>query len=153
METNNAIQLTLSKDFNVPVARLYQAWITPDDLKQWWRPMGNILQHATTPPKQDGQIEYVFANEQGAHSFTITGVYKEVQEEKKLVYTWNWQIPAATVGDSAFLLTIEFSAAASGSRINVTQENFTDEEAVHPHQDGWEKALTDLQQFLSQQAS
>lgn len=153
METNNAIQLKVSKEFPVPAARLYQAWISEADLKQWWRPMGNILQQATTQPKPGGPIEYVFANEQAAHSFTIKGVYKEVHEGARLVYTWNWEIPGAPVGDSEFLLTIVFSSAGDGSRLHVTQENFSTDEAVQPHREGWEKSLNDLYRFLSKQVS
>lgn len=149
METGNAITLDVSKDMPVPVARLYQAWVSPDDLKQWWHPMGNILQHAVTEPKTGGPVEYAFATDSGEHSFTIKGTYKDVQPEKQLVYSWNWEVPSATVGDSDYLLTIRFESAGSGSRLSVTQENFTSEESVHPHRDGWEKALTELQQYLS----
>lgn len=151
MEKTNNIQLKLSKDFPVPVDRLYNAWINPDDLKQWWRPMGNQLQQATTNPAPGAPVEYVFATEQGEHSFTITGNYKEVEEGKRLVYTWNWQVPNAAVGESEFLLTIAFSSGEDGSRIDVTQDNFKDEESVRPHHEGWEKALDDLHQFLSKQ--
>lgn len=152
METNNAIKLEVTKDFPVPAARLYQAWITLEELKQWWHPMGNNLQQASTKPEQGGAIEYVFANEHGAHSFTIKGVYKEVEEGARLVYTWNWELPVAAVGNSEFILTVVFSSNEAGSRLAVTQENFTAEEAVQPHREGWEKALDELHGFLSQQA-
>ena len=151
MEKNSAIQLNVSKEFPVPAERLYAAWITPDDLKQWWHPMGNQLQQASTAPKVGGPVEYVFATENGDHSFTIKGTYKEVEDGKRLVYTWNWQLPAPTVGDSEYLLTIVFSAQGNGSSIEVTQDNFATEEAVHPHREGWEKALNDLHAYLSQQ--
>jgi uncharacterized protein YndB with AHSA1/START domain len=148
---NKDIQLNVDKDFPVPVERLYQAWTDPEALKQWWHPMGNQMQQARTKPEVGSPVEYVFANEQGEHSFTINGTYKEVEEGKKLVYTWNWQVPDATVGHSEFLLTVVFSPAGSGSRIAVTQENFKDEESVQPHHEGWEKGLNDLHRFLSQQ--
>jgi uncharacterized protein YndB with AHSA1/START domain len=151
MEKTQAVQLNVSKDFPVPAMRLYSAWINPEELRQWWHPMGNTLQRATTEPKLGSPVEYVFAAENGAHSFTISGTYKEVQEGTRLVYTWNWQLPTAVVGDSEFLLTVVFSGQGKGSRIEVTQDNFADEEAVQPHREGWEKALDDLHRFLSQQ--
>jgi uncharacterized protein YndB with AHSA1/START domain len=148
---NKEIQLNAEKEFPVPVERLYQAWIDPEALKQWWHPMGNQLQRAQTKPEKGSKVEYVFANDQGDHSFTINGTYKEVEEGKKLAYTWNWQVPDAAVGNSEFLLTVVFSPAGNGSRIAVTQANFKDEEAVQPHHEGWEKGLNDLHRFLSQQ--
>jgi uncharacterized protein YndB with AHSA1/START domain len=152
MNQQNAIKLEVQKEFPVPVPRLYQAWIDPETLKQWWHPMGNTLQQATTTPEPGGTVQYVFANEQGAHSFTINGTYKEVEDGKRLVYTWNWKVPEATVGDSDFVLQVKFDAAGNGSRLSVTQENFSAEEAVQPHREGWEKALNELHHFLAQQA-
>jgi uncharacterized protein YndB with AHSA1/START domain len=149
MKTDEAIKLDVSKSFPVPAARLYQAWINAEDLKQWWHPMGNILQHAITKPAAGAPVEYVFATETGVHSFTIKGTYKEVEESQRLVYTWNWELPAATIGNSAFLLTVVFSNEETGSRLSVTQQNFADAEAVQPHREGWEQALNDLQHFLA----
>ena len=151
MDTKQAIKLEVSKTFPVAAEQLYQAWTSPDALKQWWHPMGNTLQRATTKPELGSPVEYVFATEAGAHSFTIQGTYKEVQQGQRLVYTWNWQLPTAALGKSEFLLTVVFSPDGDGSRIAITQENFADEEAVQPHHEGWEKALEDLHRFLSKQ--
>lgn len=152
MEKTNAVMLNLAKDFSVPVARLYKAWLDPEELKQWWHPMGNHLQKAITKPQVGDPVEYVFTDDKGTQSVTIKGTYKEVQEGARLVYTWNWQLPTAVVSDSEFLLTIVFSNQGSGSRLSVTQENFANEEAVQPHREGWEKALDDLHRFLVQQS-
>ena len=135
----------------VPVNRLYRAWTNEADLKQWWHPMGKVLQHARIKPEVNAPLEYVFATKEGEHSFTINGTYKEAAPENKLVYTWNWKVPAATVADSDYLLTVVFKEQENGSQLSVTQENFTDEEAVKPHREGWEKALDGLHQFLSKQ--
>lgn len=151
METDKNIKLEISKDFPVTVERLYKAWTAPEDLKQWWHPMGNKLQHANTKPRQDGAIEYIFANDKGERILTISGTYKEVQEGARLVYSWNWQLPDATLQDSAYNLIVVFSAHATGSRISVIQENFKDDEALHPHREGWEKAFNELHAFLTQQ--
>lgn len=151
METSNAIKLDISKTFPVAKEQLYDAWLSPDALKQWWHPMGNTLQHAITKPEAGAPVEYVFVTENGEPGFTIKGTYKEVQEGERLVYTWNWELPVASVGDGEFLLTIVFNSEGTGSRLSVTQENFTKEEAVQPHREGWETGLDELHRFLSQQ--
>lgn len=148
METNT-LKLDVSKDFKVPVERLYKAWITEEDLKQWWHPMGNNLQELTNNLEQGGDIKYVFASESGEQNFTITGNYEEVKEGERLAYSWNWEVPAETLGSSQYRLTVLFTTQDSGSRLQVTQENFADEEAIQPHKEGWDKGLSDLQQYLS----
>ena len=53
-----------------------------------------------------------------------------VKEKEQLVYTWNWSVPDEIVEDSRFKLTISFSNNESGSRLEVLQENFKDEESL-----------------------
>ena len=149
MENKKAPVVSASKDFNVPADRLYKAWVTPEEQKQWWHPMGNELQEVTNELKEGGQIRYVFKNSQQEHPFEITGQYEEVKEGEKLVYSWNWEVPEQTLENSKYKLSVVFSKQGDGSRLEVQQENFADEESIHPHKEGWEKALNDLQQYLT----
>src|SRR4028118_1748112 len=149
MENREGIALQTSKDFMVPVQRLYEAWTTENDLKQWWRPMDNTLTSMTNELKEGGKVQYAFETAEHNPAFEISGDYKEVRPNERLVYTWNWLIPNEAVEDSKFLLTIKFIPVGDKSKLEVTQENFASEEAVKPHLDGWEKALNGLQQYLS----
>jgi uncharacterized protein YndB with AHSA1/START domain len=148
MENTNDLKISLNKEFNVPVERLYEAWTSEKDLKEWWHPRENTLQSVTNDLKPGGKVAYNFTNNENKEVFIINGTYKEVEEGKKLVYTWNWQLPTATIQDSEFLLTIDFESTGNGSRLHIKQENFANEEAVQPHREGWEKGLSDLQQYL-----
>ena len=149
MENNQNLSVRISRDFAVPVDRLYTAWTTETDLRAWWQPMGNTLHHLTNDLKEGGSLQYEFHTKEGELAFKIEGVYREVAPNKKLVYTWNWKVPNDTIQDSEFLLTIKFHGQGSESTLQVQQENFVNEEAVLPHQQGWEKALEDLQSYLS----
>ncbi len=149
MQVKDEIQIELRKDFKVAVEELYKAWTTEQDLKQWWRPMGNNLTALVNELRDGGRVEYKFSTAEGEEAFTISGSYKEVQPEKKLVYTWNWKLPS--VEDTDFLLTVEFASTGSGSRLHVIQEQFTSEEALKPHQEGWENALQSLAAHLQNQ--
>ena len=148
MEGATAVQLEMEKQFSVSADRLYEAWTTEKDLKQWWHPMENELQRVTNELKEGGTVRYEFATKEGGEAFTIDGTYKEVKERERLVYTWNWHLPSDSVQDSEFLLTIEFSGDENSSRLHVRQDQFSSEEAVHPHREGWEKALQSLQGYL-----
>ena len=145
MENKEGIALKTSKDFPVPVQRLYEAWTTENDLKQWWQPMSNKLTTMSNELKEGGKVHYAFETTEHNPAFEISGDYKEVKANERLVYTWNWQVPSDAIQDSEFLLTIEFVPQGNASRLEVKQENFTSEESVQPHKDGWEKALNALQ--------
>jgi uncharacterized protein YndB with AHSA1/START domain len=148
METT-ALKLEAEKDFKVPVQELYKAWVTPEDLKQWWKPSENHLTTVELDIKQGGKLKYEFAGKEDKATLVITGEYKEVKENEKLVYSWNWDVPADVIKPSEHVLSINFISEGDGSKIHVVQENFENEESITPHKEGWEKALNDLQTYLT----
>lgn len=146
MESNN-VNLNAGKDFSASPDVLYKAWTDPEQLKQWWKPMGSQLTEVVNELREGGKIEYKFQTE-GKDNLVITGEYLEVQPNEKLVYTWNWQVLEDTVNDSNYNLTVEFKAAETGSSIDISQEKNDKQEAIQPHQHGWEEALNHLAEFL-----
>src|SRR5687768_12441141 len=149
MQAVKDIKLNVTKEFPVPVQRLFEAWVQEGDLKQWWHPMGSRLQEVRNDLNPGGELAYLFATEEGERSFTISGRYSEVREAELLVYSWNWEVPTDTIQNSSYQLTVRFTGTGGGSRLEVTQENFSDEASVQPHREGWEKALSDLQAYLT----
>jgi uncharacterized protein YndB with AHSA1/START domain len=149
MEINKDLKVEVAKTFSVDVPTLYDAWTNPEQLKQWWRPMGNPLTEVTNDLKEGGTVRYEFQNAK----LVITGKYEQVAENEKLVYTWNWELPNDAVRNAAYKLTVKFNSNGSGSEINVLQENFENEESMLPHREGWEKGLVELEQFLNKEDS
>lgn len=149
METNTNQVVQISKEFPVSVDKLYNAWISPDALKEWWKPMGHHLEDVTNELKEGGGVSYVFQDNNGDTVLNIDGNYSEVAERERLVYSWNWQFPKDPVGNSEFMLTIIFSSQGDGSRLDISQENLKDEESIRIHKQGWDSALNDLHDYLS----
>ena len=148
METNNSnVPVTVSKDFDVAADILYSAWTEPEQLKQWWKPMGNQLFEVSNELKADGEIEYRFKSE-GSEELVIRGRYLEVLPNEKLVYTWKWHVPDGTLNDSEYKLTVNFQSNDQGSSIQVSQEDNKPHESLKPHQHGWDEALNHLSEFL-----
>ncbi|RZJ81396.1 MAG: hypothetical protein EOO20_25195, partial [Chryseobacterium sp.] len=79
---------------------------------------------------------------------TIEGEYKSVLPEQKLVYSWNWIMDDQPLENGNYLLNVEFKDEEEGSQIAITQENESEQEGIHPHQEGWEIALTALKYYL-----
>ncbi|MBE7169972.1 MAG: SRPBCC domain-containing protein [Williamsia sp.] len=147
---NKDVHLEVEKSYPVGVDELYDGWVNPEKLKQWWKPAGNQLREVEIDLKEGGQFRYVFETKDGEEDLKITGDYKEVTPKKKLVYSWNWELPhTQAVPNNEFQLTVEFLAEQDSSKLKVTQENFKDQESIHPHQEGWNKALDDLGNFLA----
>ncbi len=144
MQNDTSTRVQVSKSFPVSKDELYRAWTAPDELKQWWKPMGKQLTDVENEIKEGGKVTYHFSED-----LVISGEYKKVEEKERLVYSWNWQLPEESLQRGEYLLTVAFNEDGNGSTINITQENFKDEHAVKPHQSGWEEALEQLKHYLS----
>lgn len=141
------IEIETSKAFKVPVERLYQAWINDENLKAWWHPFNKNLREVVNDLRKDGIIEYRFDGEQKCN---VTGRYKEVEENKRLVYSWDWDLEHDDMQSGEFTLTIDFIAEGEGSRLNIKQEGFIDDDAAEPHKKGWDRGLESLRQHLEE---
>ncbi len=42
---------------------VYDAWINPEKLKQWWKPAGNKLVNVENEVREGGNINYEFAGD------------------------------------------------------------------------------------------
>lgn len=101
---NNAASLTISKAFNGSNEALYSAWTQPEELKQWWKPMGKNLVDVMNDVKQGGEVKYVFEN----NSLTIDGRYEKVEDHNVLEYTWNWHLKLEGEEAAAYKLLVRF---------------------------------------------
>jgi uncharacterized protein YndB with AHSA1/START domain len=141
--------LHAEKTYTVSAARLYRAWTTPEELMRWWHPGTSRLVSVTNELQEGGTVKYDFNNDKG-YAFSISGTYQEVVPEKRLVYTWNWQIPEDSVGEGEHKLSVEFvDEGAGNTTLRVTQESLNDQEAIHPHHFGWDEGLEALRVHLA----
>lgn len=146
MDNNKEQSVEVSKEFNVSVEELYKAWISPEALTQWWRPMGKKLTDVKNEVREGGSIKYTAHDNEAP--LVIKGKYEEVKENEKLVYTWDFNFSNEAFEESPYRLTINFEEQGIGSRLIVKQENLKDHEAVMVHEKGWKKELENLQHYL-----
>lgn len=148
MEGNqNTGVVEMSRNFTVPVERLFEAWNEPEQLKQWWHPLNNHLETVKNDLKEGGVIDYEFQD----HKLHITGNYQKVSRNEKLVYSWNWELADDQIKNAEYTLSIDFIAEEKGSRLQIRQEGFKDQQATQPHKEGWNQGLESLEEFLQQQ--
>ena len=148
MENINKSILKISHSFDSPKNRLYNAWINAEDLKKWWKPSNLELIDVQNDVREGGNILYVFKNSD-QEEIRVTGNYEQVIPSEKLVFTWIWELPSPEIQDGNFKLSIEFIETEKGCILHVQQENFSSEEAIIPHKEGWEKSFKDLSSYLS----
>jgi uncharacterized protein YndB with AHSA1/START domain len=75
----------------------------------------------------------------------VSGVYREVVPNEKLVFTWAWR----TTPERESLVTITFKADNGGTLMTFTHEQFFDEDARDRHQQGWNASFEKLEKYLA----
>ena len=142
--------ITAQKSFPVDVNKLYKAWTEEAALKEWWKPAGRKLQSVEAVLENGGTIKYTFEPDDNSNGeLVIEGTYETVIPNEKLVYSWNWKLDNAPVKDGDYKLSVAFTSENEGSKISISQETEAEQEGIHPHQEGWDNALADLEKYLS----
>jgi uncharacterized protein YndB with AHSA1/START domain len=147
MSNNN---FTVEKSFSAGVGTLYKAWTEEAALKEWWQPAGRKLKSVESELKEGGTIKYSFEEGEGDDGeLFIDGTYETVSPNEQLVYSWNWKLENMPVENGSYKLRVNFSEDEDGSKLTVTQELHSEHEGIHPHEEGWNEALKNLESYLN----
>ncbi len=136
--------LTLKRRFNAPPAKVFSAWTDPEKLKRWMGPGEVKTLIAESDPRSGGRYRIVMRSPDG-EDHDISGVYREVIPNEKLVFTWAWK----STPERESLVTISFKSDGAGTLLTLTHEQFFDEAARDRHQQGWNGSLEKLEKFVA----
>ena len=75
----------------------------------------------------------------------VSGVYQEVEENRRLSFTWAWQSTPERVS----LVTIELEPAGGGCDLRFRHDRFFDQQARDNHNRGWTGSFAKLDQFIA----
>ena len=137
--------LIIRRTVNAPRAKVFEAWTTPEQLKQWFAPNDTFLVPiAAVDLKVGGTYRIGMRPPDRETLHTATGVYREIKPPEKLVFTWSWE------GEEPMdtLVTVEFRDLGNVTEIMLKHENFRDMETRNKHSEGWTGCLEQLGKIL-----
>jgi uncharacterized protein YndB with AHSA1/START domain len=146
MATQSAVKpsLTLKRRLNAAPAKVFAAWTDPEKVKRWMGPEGVETLLAEIDPRTGGRYRLLMRAPDG-ENHDVSGVYREVVPNEKLVFTWAWK----STPERESVVTITIKPDGDSSLLTLTHEQFFDEEARDRHQHGWSGALTKLEKFVA----
>jgi len=136
--------LTLKRRFNAAPAKVYAAWTDPTKIALWFGPDSGKVQSAETDVCVGGRYTVVFFTEDGEEHH-VSGVYREVVPNEKLVFTWAWR----STPERESLVTVLVKPDGDGTLFTLIHEQFFDEAARDRHQYGWTGSLNKLEKHLA----
>src|SRR5262249_15904952 len=82
--------LTLKRRLNAPPKKVYAAWTEPEKIVKWFGPDAGWVKQASADVRVGGHYAVEFSTEDGEQHY-VSGVYREVVPNQKLVFTWAWR--------------------------------------------------------------
>jgi uncharacterized protein YndB with AHSA1/START domain len=144
--TTDALVLRVERVLDAPPERIYAAWTDPAVLRRWWAAQPDwTTADATTDVRVGGRYRLSMKDADGGIR-SVAGEYIEVEPPRRLKYSWAWERHGASeaVG-SVTVVTVEFVAEGSGTRVILEQRGFVTEPDRDSHDEGWRGCLDNLE--------
>ncbi|HZE97421.1 MAG TPA: SRPBCC domain-containing protein, partial [Planctomycetota bacterium] len=113
--TNPARQITLSRVFDAPVARVWEAFTDPKQTPLWWGPDGFTITSRSRKVKAGGSWDFIMHGPDGT-DYPNFITYKEVVRHKRLVYEHGDEKGKAP----EFVSTATFEKQGKKTRVTMT---------------------------------
>jgi len=136
--------LTIKRRFNAPPEKVFAAWTDPEKVKRWMGPGAVEVMRAECDLRVGGRYRWLMKSPDG-EEYDVSGVYREVVANKKLVFTWAWK----STPERESLVTLTLKDDDGGTVMTLVHEQFFDEAARDSHQGGWNGAMEKLEKYLS----
>jgi uncharacterized protein YndB with AHSA1/START domain len=136
--------LTIKRRINAPPAKVFSAWTDPEKISRWWGPGQTEVLRAEADARIGGRFRVVFRGLDG-QEHDVSGTYREVVPNQKLVFTWAWR----TTPERESLVTVALKSDGDGTALTLTHEQFFDEAARERHESGWSGALDKLERYVA----
>lgn len=137
--------LKIVRQFNTSPEKVWKALTHPDALKQWMGPSDEFKCPVAETDVRPGGAYHIGMQSPDGAMHDVSGVYREVIPNRKLVYTWAWK----TTPERESLVTVELRVLNGGTELTLLHEQFFDVEARNHHQQGWIGCLARLERALA----
>lgn len=136
--------LTITRHLKAPPAKVFSAWTDPEKMKRWMGPPQIEPLSAEIDARVGGRYRLLMRAANG-EEHDVSGVYREVVPDRKLVFTWAWK----STPERESMVTIELAPEGDGTLLTLTHAQLFDEATRDGHRNGWNGSLDKLEKFLA----
>ena len=155
MTARDTFDLTLTRTIRAPRAKVFDAFVNPDQLRRWFGPRGHAVAEATVDAKIGGRYRLVMQPMAGK-TFAVGGVYREIASPSRLVFTWKWEgEEMGAMGETLVTVTLDERRGEHGveTEVRLQHSGFPAPEARAAHNDGWGSTLNRLVDMVDPRGS
>jgi uncharacterized protein YndB with AHSA1/START domain len=143
----NDRELLISRTFAAPRDVVFHCWMDEEHATQWWGPRGFTATSFYAEAEPGGRWRTCMKSHEYGETCS-QGVFREIVENEKLVYTWAWEDDAGKPGHET-LITIDFVDEGEQTRMHFRQGPFESAEDRESHDGGWNECFDKLDEHLA----
>ncbi len=128
--------------------RVFDAWSSPDSVRQWFAPGPMSVTEAKMDFKVGGAFRIVMTDPEGGPPHVATGTYREIKRPGLLSFTWSWE---ADPSHFESLVTVEFHVRGRHTEVVLRHELLRSQAEMTEHEEGWAACLDNFAKFVSSQ--
>jgi uncharacterized protein YndB with AHSA1/START domain len=149
-KNDTGIVLEITRTFNAPRQRVFDAFIKPDILVKWMGPKTYTAHSVTMNPVKGGNYRLSIRSPEGKENWMF-GTYQEIIPPEKLVYTFAWDKTADGKPIHQTLITITFAEAPGNkTTLHFIHNNMLSIKDRDSHNQGWTSTLDRLAELIEQ---
>jgi uncharacterized protein YndB with AHSA1/START domain len=139
--------LVITRVFDAPRELVFKAWADPAHAKHWMGPRGFTATHIEQDPRPGGAWRACLRPDDGGRELWQGGVFREIVEPERLVYTFAWDGENGRRGHET-LVTVTFAEHQGKTRMTFRQAVFESVGQRDGHQGGWSSAFDRLEEYV-----
>ena len=142
------LELVITRLFDAPRDLVWKAWTEPDRMVQWLGPRGFTGTILKMDARPGGTYRFHLRSPEDTDHW-VQGVYREILEPKRLVYSWAWTDAEGTPTGPETLMTVTFEEHDGKTKLTLHQAIFESVTARDAHRGGWTSSLDRLEEYLA----
>ena len=144
-------EITITRIVNAAPGEVFEAWLSPLLLSQWWGPRDGwrdfSTPHVEVDPTPGGIFRSCIRSPQG-DDYWARGVYSEIDAPRHLVFTHAWEDEHGEAGDER-LVIVAFAESDGKTRVTFRIDGFDSIESRDSEIEGWNECLDRLVQYFA----
>ena len=140
-------ELVITRVLDAPRHLVFQAWTEPDRVARWWGPRGFTTLYCDMDVRPGGSFRVCMCSPEGVEHWK-QGVYREVVEPERLVFTFAWEDEEGKPGHQT-VVTVTFAEPDARTELTLHQAVFETIAACDVHRQGWTSTLERFAEYLA----
>jgi len=136
--------LVVTRHFDAPPERVFDAWLDPKQVARWMGPRG-VQAEATKLEPRVGGADAITMHTPDQKNPQVSGIYREITRHTRLVFTWYWLHEMQET-----LVTLTFKPVGKGTQMTLEHTGFPNSERRDSHNIGWSGSLDRLGELLTE---